>query len=183
MPLPTRDDAQTLLEKHVTDEFQLLHATMVATAMEGYAKQYGEDTDLWYMTGLLHDLDFEEYPDEHPGREIAWFREWGYPDELIHAIEAHAYGYNGYSTKPETTLAAALLACDEITGIFYAYQKLNPVPFGEMKVKSIKKRFKEKDFAAGVDREVVQMGCDELGIELGEHIENLVGFFAALDDT
>ena len=180
MNLPTRQEAEELLHKHVKDEYQRHHALMVATAMEGYAKEFDENVELWYITGFLHDLDFEEYPDEHPGKEIEWFREWNYPEELIHAVEAHAYGYNGFETEPETSLAAALLACDEICGIFYAYKKLNPVPYGEVKAKSIKKRIKEKTFAAKVDRETIYMGCEKLGVDLDTHIQNLIKFFSAL---
>ena len=181
MALPTRDEAHTLLKQHVQDEYQRYHAQMVATAMEGYASLYGEDADLWYITGLLHDLDFEEYPNEHPAESLKWFREWEYPEELIHAVEAHAYGYNGFSTLPQTKLAAALMACDDISGIFYAYQKLNPVPFGQMKVSSIKKRFKDENFAAKIDRSVITRGCEALEVELGDHIQHIVTFFKALD--
>ena len=177
MTLPTRHDAHALLKEYVSDTYQQFHAQMVASAMHGYADLYDKDTELWYITGLLHDLDYEHYPNEHPAHELMWFRQWGYPEEMIHAIEAHAYGHNGFTTLPQSTLAAALLASDEITGIFYAYQKLNPVSFSEMKPSSIKKRFNEKDFAAGVDREIVQYGCDELGISLEEHVENLIRFF------
>lgn len=117
MSLPDRDAAQQLLESHVQDAYQRHHATMVATAMAGYARHFGEDEELWYLTGLLHDLDFEQHPDTHPGESLRWFADWGYPDDLIHAVEAHAYGYHGYATLPRTRLAAALLACDEICGI------------------------------------------------------------------
>ena len=117
MNLPTKPEAQALLEKHVTDEYQRHHALMVATAMEGYAGLFAGDPLLWYDTGLLHDLDFEQYPDLHPAESLRWFREWGYPEELIHAVEAHAYGYHGFTTLPQTKLAAALLACDEVSGI------------------------------------------------------------------
>jgi putative nucleotidyltransferase with HDIG domain len=178
--LPTRQEAEELLNEHVKDEYQCHHALMVATAMEGYANEFGEDADLWYLTGFLHDLDFEEYPNEHPGKEIEWFREWGYPEELIHAVEAHAYGYNGFETEPETRLAAALLACDEICGIFYAYKKLNPLPYGEVKVSSIKKRMKEKDFARKIDRETIYAGCEKLGVDVDTHISNLIRFFSIL---
>lgn len=180
MTLPTREEAQVLLEEHVKDEYQRYHARMVATAMGGYANEYGEDTDLWYITGLLHDIDFEKHPNEHPGISLRWFKEWGYPDELIHAVEAHAYGYNGFTVLPQTKLAAALMACDEISGLFYAYQKLNPVPFSEMKASSIKKRFNEKSFAAKIDRDVITRGCEALGVDLDTHIQNLIKFFGVL---
>ena len=180
MALPTRTEAQALLEKHVKNDYQRYHALMVGTGMEGYAELYGEDRDLWFLTGYLHDLDYDEYPELHPGEALRWFADWGYPESLLHAVEAHAYGYNGFDTLPETRLAAALIACDEISGIFYAYQKINPIPFGEMKVKSIKKRLKSKAFAAKIDRETIYMGCEKLGVELGEHIGNLIRFYASL---
>lgn len=174
--LPTRKEARELLEKHVKDEYQRYHAMMVATAMEGYARHYGEDPELWFLTGYLHDLDFEEHPEEHPGIALQWFREWGYPEDFIHAVEAHAYGYHEFRTLPKNRLASALLACDEICGIFFAYQKVNPVPYGEMKVKSIKSRLKEKAFAAKIDRSTIYLGCEHLGVTIDEHVENLIRF-------
>ena len=177
MPLPTRAEARQLLEQHVQDEYQRYHARMVATAMEGYARHYDEDPDLWFLTGFLHDIDFEEFPEEHPGISLGWFREWGYPEELIHAVEAHAYGYNSFKTLPKTRLASGLLACDEICGIFFAYQKVNPVPYGEMKVKSIKNRLKEKAFAAKIDRATIYLGCEHLGVSIDDHVANLIQFF------
>ncbi len=180
MTLPARDAAIGLLHQHVQDEYQRLHAVMVATAMEGYAAQYGEDPALWYVTGLLHDLDFEQHPDTHPAPSLGWFKEWGYPDSMIHAVEAHAYGYHGYTTLPQTKLAAALVATDELCGIFYAYRKMNPVRYGEMKPSSIRKKFKDPTFAAKIDRSTIQLGCDKLGVTLEDHIANLVRFLAPL---
>jgi len=174
MNLPTRQQAQELLYSHVTDTYQRLHALMVATAVEGYAKQSGENTELWFITGYLHDLDFQEHPTLHPGPSMDWFREWEYPEELIHAVHAHAYGYNGYTAEPETKLAAALIACDEICGIFYAYQKVNPIPFAEMKVSSVMKRLREVGFAPGIKREDIRYGCEKLGVTLEEHVANIM---------
>lgn len=153
---------------------------MVATAMVGYAQHFNEDLLLWYVTGLLHDIDFGEHPDTHPAPSLQWFKDWGYSDELIHAVEAHAYGYHGFTTLPQTKLAAALVACDEISGIFYAYRKMNPVRYGAMKPSSIKKKFKDLTFAAKIDRGTIQLGCDKLGVPLDDHIANLVRFLAAL---
>ena len=180
MNLPTREEAHSILEKHVKDKYQRYHALMVATAMEGYAELFSQSKDLWYITGLLHDLDFEEHPDLHPAQSLNWFKEWGYPEELIHAIEAHVYGYNDFKTLPRTKLASALMACDEISGIFYAYRKMNPIPYGEMKASSINKRLKEKAFAAKIHRESIYRGCELLGVPLDEHINNLIKFFAKL---
>ena len=181
MNLPTREEAQKLLKEYVKDEYQRHHGTMVATAMEGYSKLYNEDGDLWYITGLMHDIDFDEYPDIHPAKSLEWFKEWEYPNELIHAVEAHAYGYNDFKTLPETKLASALLACDEICGIFYAYRKMNPIPYGEMKVKSIKKKLKDRSFAAKIERESIDSGCEYLGVSVDEHIANLINFFKVLE--
>lgn len=179
MSLPTRDEAHILLDSHVLDEYQRHHGRMVAAAMEGYAKLFGEDADLWYITGLLHDIDFEQHPDKHPGESLKWFNEWGYPAELIHAVEAHAFGYNGFTTLPQSKLAATLLACDEMSGIFYAYKKINPTPYGEMKVSSIKKRLNEKGFAAKIDRPTIYRGVEGLGVDLDAHIANMITFLSA----
>jgi predicted hydrolase (HD superfamily) len=180
MNLPTDDEAKKLLESYVPDEYQRYHAQMVGAAMKGYAKLYGEDEHLWYLTGYLHDLDFHKHPDTHPGESLKWFKEWQYPEDLIHAVEAHAFGYNGFSTPPKTKLAAALLACDEICGIFYAYQKINPIPYKDMKASSIKKRFNEKNFAAKIDRGTILKGTETLGISIDDHIQNLIHFLAEL---
>jgi predicted hydrolase (HD superfamily) len=181
MSLPTRSEAKNLLESYVTDPYQRYHAEMVGTALEGYAEKFGEDQDLWYLTGYLHDIDFEKHPAEHPGESLKWFKDWQYPEELIHAVEAHAYGYNDFTTEPQTRLAAALLACDEMCGLFYAYQKINPSKYGEMKASSILKRFKEPKFAAKIDRAVIMRGVSMIGITLEEHVHNLIRFLAKLD--
>ncbi len=179
--LPTKEAAHALLREHVRDEYQLLHAEMVATAMAGYAQNFpGEDSHLWYLSGLLHDIDFQEHPDTHPAPSLQWFKNWGYPDALIHAVEAHAYSYHGFTTLPQTKLAAALVACDEMTGIFYAYRKMNPVRYGEMKASSIRKKFKDPGFAAKIDRSTIELGCQHLGVTVDDHIANLIRFLASL---
>lgn len=176
--LPNRIEAEKLLEEHIKDEYLRYHSLMVGTAMEGYAEELDEDKDLWFLTGYLHDLDYDQYPNKHPGPSLEWFAQLNYPQELIHAVEAHANGFNGFTTKPQTKLAKALIACDEICGIFYAYQKLNPIPFGEMKIKSIIKRLKEERFAPGIDRKHIYDGCEDFGVTIEEHIENLIKFFS-----
>jgi predicted hydrolase (HD superfamily) len=181
MNLPSPAEARQLLESHVQDPYQRLHAVMVATALEGYARHFNEDPHLWWVTGLLHDLDFEQHPGSHPRESLQWFKDWNYPDELSHAVEAHAYGYHGYTTLPRTKLAAALLACDEISGIFYAYRKMNPVRYGEMKASSIKKKLKDLGFAAKIDRRTIELGCEHLGVSIDDHVAHLIVFFAALE--
>jgi predicted hydrolase (HD superfamily) len=182
MQLPTKDEARILLAKHVTDPYQRFHAEMVGAAMAGYGAKFDDDTELFWTTGYLHDIDYEEHPTEHPGPSLTWFAEWNYPSELIHAVEAHADGFNGFTTKPETLLARTLLACDEICGLIYAYQKLNPVPFSDIKVSSIKKRFNEPKFAPGINREHIQRAVDELGVTLDDHITNILSYLTHLEN-
>ena len=122
MTLPTHTEATTLLEQYVQDNYQRFHALMVGTAMARYAEKLDQDIELWFMTGYLHDLDYDQHPDTHPGPSLTWFKEWDYPQELIDAVETHALGFNGFTRAPETMLDKALRACDEICGIFYAYQ-------------------------------------------------------------
>lgn len=215
MNLPTKEQAAALLHERVTDDYQRHHATLVATALEGYAHHFAaaalrstdaapglahlrdsspafsapptlpphpfnDDPHLWYVTGLLHDIDFELHPEAHPGPSLQWFREWGFPDALIHAVEAHAYGYHGFKTLPQTKLAAALLATDELTGLFYAYRKMNPVRYGEMKPASVLKKFKDRAFAAKIDRATIELGCEHLGVPLEQHVANVARFLAPL---
>lgn len=181
MTLLNRTEAKTLLESHVHDSYQRFHALMVGTAMEGYAKKLGEDGELWFLTGYLHDIDYDKHPTEHPGPSLQWFKDWNYPEALIQAVLTHANGFNGFTTPAVSTLDKALIACDEICGIFYAYQKLNPIPFGDMKAKSIKKRLKEERFAPGIDRTHIMSGVEDFGITIDEHIENLIKFLSTID--
>lgn len=181
MSLPTRDEAATLLRTYTTDPYLLHHAAMVGAATASYASVYGEDEHLYWLTGYLHDIDYEQHPTEHPGPSLTWFQEWEYPADLIHAVEAHAHGFNGYRTKPAINLAKTLMACDEICGIFYAYQKLNPIPYGEMKVSSIQKRLKEEKFAPGISRQHIYDAVADLGVTVESHIERLIKALAVLD--
>ena len=182
MTLPSKDEAEKLLFTHVQDTYQRFHAKMVAAAVEGYAKQNNEDQALWWLTGYLHDIDYEKHPTQHPGPSLSWFLEWGYPQELIDAVEAHALGFNGFNKVPTSLLEKTLIACDEICGIFYAYQRLNPIAFGAMSVSSIKKRFKDERFAPGINRTHIADATAALGISIDEHIENLITFLSVLDE-
>lgn len=183
MSLPTTDEARTLLHSHVTDPYQRLHAEMVAVSTASYASVFRENEHLYWVTGYLHDIDYEQFPTEHPGPSLQWFSDWNYPEELITAVEAHAEGFNGFTTKPVSNLDKALVACDEICGIFYAYQKLNPVPFGQIKASSIKKKIAEERFAPGISRPHIHAAVEALGITLDEHIEGLIKALSALDTT
>lgn len=182
MSLPTREKALTLLEQNVKDDYQILHAKMVAAATEAYAHQFGEDADLWYITGLLHDIDYFEYPTEHPDRSLEWFKEWGYPEELITAVKAHKINFENLSEEPETKLSAALIACDEMSGLLYAYSLMRPEGFNGMAPKGVRKRFKDKSFAAKVSREDINYGMEQLGVELADHATLLIETFQSMEE-
>jgi len=175
-----KEEAKELLEKLVGDEYQKLHALMVAEALKAYAKKLGENEDLWYLTGLLHDLDYFQYPDEHPQVELAWFEEWGFPKDMTQAIAAHAHKRTG--AEPESLLASALLATDELAGFLYAYSLMRPEGFSCMEAKSVKKKFKDKAFAKKVDREEIKYGMDKFGQDFSEHIEFLIAVFRDIDE-
>lgn len=179
--LPTREQAQQLLQEHVQDEYQKMHALMVATALEAYAKKLGEDEDLWYLTGLLHDLDYFEYPNEHPTESLKWFADWGYPQDLIHAVSAHAHSLGRTDEDPQTKLAWALIAVDELAGFLYAYSLMRPEGYEGMKASSIKKKFKDKHFAAKVDRDEIMYGVQGFDVDFGEHALFLVEIFKSMN--
>ena len=175
MSLPTREEAEELLEEHVLDAYQRHHSRMVAKAMEAYAVKLQENVDLWFVTGLLHDLDYYKFPNKHPSKSLEWFRKWGYPEELVLAVESHAFRRTGI--KPTTMLGKALIACDEMSGLLYAYSLMRPTGFEGMEVKSVKKKFKDKGFAAKIDRNDIAYGIEELGVSFEEHVALLISIF------
>lgn len=174
----TKPAAKEFLKKYVTDEYQLHHAEMVSIAMKAVAKQLGEDEDLFEITGLIHDWDYDKWPEEHPSRYEQLQNELDVPDEVIDAIKGHA----DLAYTRTTKLAQALLACDEFSGLLYAYMKMVG-SYGAMKISSIaKKVHKEIKFAAKVNREDVITGITELGIPEVEFFTLLRDAFAAKYD-
>lgn len=175
MNLPSRESSENLLKKYMENEALLRHSRMVAVAMEAYAKFLGEDVELWYATGLLHDLDWEKYPDEHPMKAVAEF--FGeYPEEMKQAIRAHAPGRTG--AKAESLLDKYLFACDELSGLMNAVSLMRPNGFADMQSKSVKKKIKDKSFAANVSREDITLGFELIGKTPDEHIEFLIRVFS-----
>lgn len=138
--------------------------------MEAYADKFGEDREKWAVTGLLHDADYEKHPDEHPKIITAILEERG-EQEIAHAIHCH-YTKWGYSC--ESLLDKALLACDELTGLVIAVARLRPNRLQDMAPKSVKKKFKDKNFAKGVDRDEVRIGVDLLEVDMDEHIRFII---------
>jgi len=174
MSLPSREASQILLKKYMENEALLRHSRMVAAAMESYAKVLKQDVELWYATGLLHDLDWEKYPNEHPNKAVKEF--FGdYPQELKKAILAHAPGRTG--AKAESLLDRYLFACDELSGLMNAVSLMRPNGFADMKSKSVKKKIKDKSFAANVSREDITLGFELIGKTPDEHIEFLINVF------
>ncbi|MCB0072918.1 MAG: HDIG domain-containing protein [Caldilineaceae bacterium] len=178
MPLPTRDEAEQLLHEWVQSESLRRHMLAVEAAMRAYAQYYGEDEELWGITGLLHDLDYERFADMedtengHPRTELRLFREWDYPPELIHAVEAHA---TFLGVPRESRLDKALLACDELTGLILACAYVRPDrDLRSVKLKSVKKKWKDKAFTAAIDRQENMEFIEELGVPFDEHVQRVL---------
>ena len=164
------DDAFALLTTHTKNPNLIKHMLAVEAAMRAHARKFGEDEELWGMTGLLHDFDYEKYPspEEHPMFGVAILQEQGYPETLIHAIKAHA-PYLG--VPRESLLDKALFAVDELTGFIVAVTLMQPTKkLADLKVSSVRKKMKQKGFARNVSRDDIQMGAEELDMPLEDHI-------------
>lgn len=169
----TREQAYALLRKYNQDPFHLRHSRTVEEVMRHFARElgYGEEEEFWGIVGLLHDLDFEKYPDQHCIRSQELMREAGLEEELIHATASHGYG-QVCDIKPEHQMEKVLFACDELTGLIWAAALMRPSKSTQdMELKSLKKKFKDKRFAAGCSRETIQQGADMLGWTLDELLE------------
>ena len=168
-----RDEAYRLMTEWTASDSLRKHMLAVEAAVVAYARRFGEDEDLWAATALLHDFDYERHPEPneqgHPYVGVAHLRSLGYPEVMLDAIMGHA----DYSGVPrETLLAKTLYACDEITGLISAAVLVRPDrDIGNQTVKSLKKKFKDKAFARGVNREDVTRGAEELGVELWDHVQ------------
>lgn len=165
-----RQAAWELLRKYNQDHFHLQHALTVEGVMRWYAQElgYGEDVDFWGNVGLLHDIDFEQYPDQHCIKAPELLREGGADDVLIHAVCSHGYGIT-VDIQPEHEMEKVLFATDELTGLIGAAALMRPSKsVQDMELKSLKKKYKSSGFAAGCSREVIQRGADMLGWSLDE---------------
>ena len=164
-----RDEAWEHLCSWTPTDALRKHARAVELVMRAAAHRYGrgpEDEEAWGLAGMLHDADYDQWPEEHPGRIVAWLRERGEPD-LAHAVSAH---YTKWGVPHDSTMDKALVACDELTGFVGACALVRPEGIATLTPKSVKKKLKQKSFAAGVERSEVQAGADMLGVDLGEHI-------------
>ena len=170
--MPTRDEALSLLEQWVENQGLRNHMKAVEVAVRSYARRTGHDEETWGLAGLLHDLDWEKYPDEHPLRAVEELRSRGYPEEVLHAILAHRADFT--KVTPETPLDKTLVACDELTGLITATALVRPEGIDDLAPKSVKKKMKDPTFAKGVDREEVKHGCELIGLDLDAHIQNVI---------
>ena len=164
----TREEAWALLTEFNQEPFHLQHAITVGKVMRWYAQQlgYGADADFWEIVGLLHDLDFEQFPEEHCIRSQQIMRERGVPEPIIHATASHGYGIC-CDIEPEHEMEKVLYASDELTGLIGAAALMRPSKSVQaMELSSLKKKFKDKKFAAGCSRDVIRQGAERLGWEL-----------------
>lgn len=170
----SRNDAFELLKKYNKDQFHIQHALTVEAVMKWYAKElgYGEDAEYWGIVGLLHDIDFELYPEEHCLKAPEMLKEAGVSDDIIHAVCSHGYGITigcgvTLDVEPEHEMEKVLFAADELTGLIWAAALMRPSKSTkDMELKSLKKKYKSKGFAAGCSREVIERGAEMLGWEL-----------------
>ena len=172
----TREEAWKLLTEFNKDEFHLKHAQIVEGVMRYFANElgYSDEADFWANVGLLHDLDFELYPEEHCKKEAEIMRERGIDERLIHAVVSHGYGIT-VNTKPEHEMEKVLYATDELTGLIGAVALMRPSKsVQDLELKSVKKKYKSANFAAGCSREVIGRGADMLGWTLDELIERTI---------
>ena len=165
----TRDRAWETLTRYTTGEPLLKHALAVEASVRAYARKFGEDEEFWGITALLHDFDWEMHPtlEQHPQDGAPILREEGWPEEMIEAILSHA---EHLDVPRDTLLKKTLFACDELSGFVVACGYVRPTGIDGLEVKSVKKKLKQPSFAAGVNREDVTKGAEELGVDLDEHI-------------
>jgi putative nucleotidyltransferase with HDIG domain len=178
--MPSREEALGLLEEWVENEGLRNHMRAVEAAVRSYARRFGEDEDTWGLAGLLHDLDWEKYPEQHPLKAVETLRGMGYPESVLHAILAHRSEFTG--VEPTSRLDCTLVACDELTGLVNATALVRPNGIDDLGPKSVKKKMKDPAFAKGVDREEVRKGTALLGIELDQHIQNVIDAMREIAD-
>jgi putative nucleotidyltransferase with HDIG domain len=171
-PMPDRAQAVALLEGWVENEGLRKHMLGVEAVLRHYARLRGADEEAWAMAGLLHDLDWEKHPEEHPLKAVAELREQGYSDEVVHAILAHRSDFTG--VEPESELDRYLVACDELSGLVFATCLVRPTGIDDLTPKSVTKKLKDRAFAAGVSREEVERGVELIGVERSAHIQNVI---------
>jgi putative nucleotidyltransferase with HDIG domain len=172
--VPTREEALNLLKQYNKNESLIKHALTVEGVMRYIARKRGEDEEKWGVIGLIHDLDYEQFPDQHCKKSEEILRENDWPEEYIHAVVSHGWGICT-DVKPESEMEMVLFAIDELTGLVVTSALVRPSKsVMDMKTKSVKKKWKQKQFAAGVDRSIIEKGAEMLGVELSELITDTI---------
>ena len=182
----TREQAFALLREYNQEQFHLRHALTVESVMGWYARElgYGDQAEFWAIVGLLHDLDFERWPDEHCVKAKELMEERGLDPALIHAVCSHGWGLTGTDAKPEHEMEKVLFAADELTGLIGAAALMRPSKSTkDMELKSLKKKFKDKKFAAGCSRETITQGAEQLGWELDDLLNRTLAAMQAGEDA
>ena len=180
----TREQAYDLLKEYNKDPFHLQHALTVEAVMKWYAKElgYGEEAQYWGIVGLLHDIDFEQYPDQHCIKAPELLREGGVSEDIIHAVVSHGYGIT-VDVAPEREMEKVLFAADELTGLIRAAALMRPSKSTkDMELKSLKKKYKSKGFAAGCSRDVIERGALQLGWDLDKLLTMTLEAMKATED-
>ena len=185
--LPTREDALALMHEYTENENLRKHMYAVEAAMRAYARKFGENEDLWGLTGLIHDFDYERFPneslsatEEHPSSGVAILRDRGWPDEILHAVMAHAE-HTGIA--PETLMAKTIRAVDELTGFVIACSLVRPTGISDLKSKSVKKKLKDRSFAAAVNRDEIREYTEVIGEDMTAHIDFVIEAMRDIADT
>jgi putative nucleotidyltransferase with HDIG domain len=186
-PVPPRGETLALMEEYTASDSLRKHMLSVEAAMRAYAEKFGEDAHRWGTTGLIHDFDYERYPnaahsatEEHPAEGVRILRSKGYPEDILQAILGHAT-YSG--VRRETTMAKTLFAVDELTGLITATALVRPTKnIHEVEARSVRKKMKDKAFARGVSREDVITGAGELGVDLDSHIAFVISAMQTVAD-
>lgn len=174
--IPTKEEALALLKQYNSEPFHLKHAQIVSGVMEYFARElgYGGEAEFWGVVGLLHDLDFEHFPEQHCVKEQELMRAAGLDEAIIHAAASHGYGLT-VDIRPEHTMEKVLYATDELTGLIGAVALMRPSKsVQDLELKSVKKKFKTANFAAGCSREVIERGAEMLGWTLDELISRTI---------
>ena len=181
-----REKALETLKRYNTEPFHLRHALTVEAVMGWMAQElgHGEDREFWSLVGLMHDVDFEKWPEEHCVKAPELLREAGFTPEFIHAVCAHGWGMTGTDAKPEAEMEKVLFACDELTGLIWSAALMRPSKSTkDMELKSLKKKYKDKKFAAGCSRETIAQGAELLGWELDELLDRTLRAMAGTEDA
>ncbi len=183
--IPTYEEAVTILEKYTKDPFLLEHGKVVGETMAYFAKTRDpENVEYWRVVGLLHDLDFELYPEEHCVKTAELMAQEGIDESIIRSATSHGYGMTDTPNKPELEMEKVLYAVDELTGIIGAARLMRPSKsYLDMNLKSVKKKFKDKKFAAGCDREVITRGADMLGMSVDDLQAETLDALKAMEES